>query len=233
MKNIVFCCASILLLFFASCKDKSDKKKSASDNMDSETMFLAYLKISNNQTDTYQFNGTEFEIIDHKSMLSFYCEFSDGTFREKQDDDASWEKPDAEKGEYDKWIIEEINNQTAILRYECFKNNLKQKWRFHCEYTRGTYSDYMKGKTVELAFKADELDEYEASLGIASKIMLANQSRFDLKHSKATIKIEDNTIRLNKKSLINPTKVKMISEIYIVSELHDTFLEIMKSNLTS
>jgi len=234
MKTIACCCASILLLLFTSCKDRSDKKKSASDNKDSETMFLALMKFSSNRTVTYQFNGTEFEIIDHKSKGSFYSEFSDGTIKEKQYDDQPGKKPDAEKGEYDKWIIEEMNNETATLRYEGFQSNIKERWCFHCEYTRGTYSDFMNGKTVELALKADELDEYEASAGKALLVMFANRLGFiDMKTSKATRKLDDYTICLSKKSLKTSYKVKKILELFVVSELHDTSLKLFKSTVNT
>ena len=180
MKKLYFSALAISLFMLLSCSDIPEENNASGS--------LLLLKIKSNEEgyrgkDIYKFNGFEYVINDGEEKGNSIYEFSDGTVINGKDE--GWEKPDAFKGEYMKCVIEKIDKNSVVLLHKSYSEYLgKTNWRFKFKYQRGTYEDYLGGKTVELVPLPNEMERYDVSSG-KQLIAVMSLNGFDAENSKA------------------------------------------------
>jgi hypothetical protein len=225
MKNLHLISCFLFFLIFVSCSDVPQKK----EPQDSIELVKIISSEESSGSYIYTFNGSEYELSDGEEKGYPIYKFSDGTIINGEV--IVWEKPDTTKGEYTKWIIEKIDNNSAVLKLEDYSETLgKQNWRFNFKFKRGNYEDYLLGKTVELEAFPNEMEKYCASLG-KGYIAVFSKSGFDPVKSKASINMKNYLLRINKKEIISTFDSHGTIQLFISSELHKEMLIGMKENL--
>ena len=226
MKKLRFTALALSLLVLLSCSDEPEKKNVSGS--------LLLVKTKSNEEgfkskDIYKFNGSEYDLTDGEQKGYIIYELSDGTVKNSKDD--GWEKPDENKGEFSKWVIEKIDKNSVVLLFKSFTESLgKQNWRFNFKYKSGTYEDYLAGKTVELVPFPNEMERYDVSMG---KGIIATMSLngFDPDNSKASLTTKSYVVQLNKEEIISTYETHSNIDLFISSELHEEMLKRFKENL--
>jgi hypothetical protein len=225
MKKLHFTAFAISLLVLLSCSDKPEKKNV------SGSLLLVKMKSSEEgfkSKDIYKFNGSEYDLTDGEEKGFYITELSDGTVKNSKDD--GWEKPDENKGEFAKWVIEKIDKNSVVLLFKSFTESIgKQNWRFNFKYKSGTYEDYLVGKTVELVPCPNEMERYDVSMG-KGFIATMSLSGFDPENSKASFTTKPYVVQLNKEEIISTYENHANVELFVSSELHEEMLKRFKEN---
>lgn len=231
MKKLHFIAFALLFLFITSCSDSSSRDSQEEEDF-SPSMLLVKMKSCEEglkSKDIFKFNGAEYDLTDGEEKGFYITELSDGTVKNSKDD--GWEKPDENKGEFAKWVIEKIDKNSVVLLFKSFTESFgKQNWRFNFKYKSGTYEDYLAGKTVELVPLPNEMERYDVSMG-KGFIATMSLSGFDPENSKASQKIKSYVVQINKEEIISTYEYHTNFELFVSSELHEEMLEQIKENL--
>lgn len=140
-------------------------------------------------------------------------------------------KPDSINGLSSYYTIEKMNEDIVTLVY--YTSNLKSeqtvKWRLNFKYSKGNYTDYQSGKTIELVPIQNEMEIYD-DVGNMVDLLDMCYLYLDIGSTKSELNTNNYIIQLNKNEMVVSYNYVCSREYFIWPELREYQTKIIKAN---